>query len=77
MDAALKERLIRINHIGRVLESGAKLRVVVGMLEELGADLQNLSGVCKVCCGDGIDPNADSSRSPCTTCLGSGMRRVD
>lgn len=80
MDHALKERLIRIAAIGRLLAESVDDRELDGTLESLGIELCALSGVCTVCEGNGIHPGEDPDEfdgetplARCPTCLGSGM----
>ena len=80
LDSNLKKRLVRIAAIGRLLSEGEHDRDVVSMLEDLGKELCDLSGVCEVCYGSGIHPGEDPedfdgetplARCPC--CFGKGI----
>ncbi len=80
IDNALKQRLIRIAAIGRQL---ADDELDQETLEELGFELCELSGVCKVCGGDGIHPGEDpdylvgeTPLARCPSCLGDGMEKA-
>lgn len=84
MDNVLKERLIRIAAIGRLLVESVDDRELGEMLEGLGIELCALSGVCDVCEGDGIHPGEDPDEfdgetplTKCPTCFGSGMAVQD
>lgn len=80
MDSNLKERLIRIAEIGRQLIESEHYLDLESMLEDLGKELCDLSGVCEVCGGSGIHPGEDPeefdgeaplARCPC--CFGNGV----
>lgn len=80
MDNSLKERLVRIAEIGRLLAESEDDRGTHEMLEELGLELCALSGVCDVCAGTGIHPGEDPDEcdgetplARCPACLGSCM----
>lgn len=83
MDGNLKERLIRIAAIGRLLIESEHDRDLVSMLEDLGKELSDLSGVCELCEGSGIHPGEDpddfDGETPlarCPSCFGEGINEL-
>lgn len=80
MEIHLKDRLIRIAEIGRLLIDCEHDRELVSMLEDLGKELCDLSGVCELCDGSGDhpgeDPDAFDGETPlarCPGCFGKGI----
>lgn len=80
MDNDLKKRLVRIAEIGQQLIDDAQERELIDVLEDLGNELRELSGVCELCAGSGIHPGEDpedfDGETPlerCPECFGKGM----
>lgn len=70
----LRQRLIRIFQIGQLLEDEPEHDPE--SLSELGFELQQLSGICHACVGEGGHQD-ESDWWPCSNCCGSGQVPVD
>lgn len=68
------EPLIRIFQIGQLLEDEPEHDPET--LAELGLELQQLSGICHACVGEGGHQD-ESDWWPCSNCCGSGQVPVD
>lgn len=67
---SLHELRMRVAAIGRTLTDTQFESRDDELIEELGAELQTLSGICSVCHGEEADED-----DPCPGCGGSGLER--